>query len=580
MNIKFSIIFWVLVIIIVSSFGFGAFYFYQYYTAKDADLSLKAPESIYLGVPFEIEANFKNNSNSKIENVKLSIILPDGISETSPENKDDKRVFENNIGSLEQGDNFTKKISLLGYKGEQSIKKFEAIVSYSPPGLGPKARLEKKKSIEITIKESGIKLDLIAPQKVLNSEDFEIDINYQNIGGTDFSDVQIELYYPTFFNFKKTTATSTNNFSIWKIDKLIKGESAKSFSIYGNVVGSELSFFEIKGVLSINYNGRKYVINEKTANLNIASSPLFIGIILNNEPGHVTSIDKSLRYSISYKNNTDVGLSDVIIKAQLVGEMFDIKSLRTSAFFNSKDNTIMWNTANTPQLRTLNPGDSGTVDFEIKTLTDYPIKRLSDKNFTLKVKGEISSPTVPYYVAADRTIGVTSIENKISGNIKIDAKALFKDSSSGMTNNGSLPPRVNQPTNYTIHWIIANYATDVSNVKVNAFLQSGVRLTGAIKVNNTTSTPIYNERNQEIAWSINEIPATKGIIGSPVEVIFQIEAIPNITQLNEEMPLLSDTKITAIDKFTNINLSASYNNLTSILRDDPTTTYQQWIVQP
>jgi len=202
------------------------------------------------------------------------------------------------------------------------------------------------------------------------------------------------------------------------------------------------------------------------------------------------------------------------------------------------------------------PGADGFVEFEVKTKNYYPIKRVSDKNFVLKVEAEISSPAVPYYVAADQTIGLAELKNKVAGDIKINSQASFIK--------GNWPPKVNKPTTFDIHWTIVNYSTDVSKIEVRAFLQAGVVWTGQVK-SNINTVPVYNERTQEIVWSIDRLTATKGITSKPVEAIFQVIATPNITQINQRMPILSETNISGIDEFTNIKLKNTAPDIESNL---------------
>ena len=131
------------------------------------------------------------------------------------------------------------------------------------------------------------------------------------------------------------------------------------------------------------------------------------------------------------------------------------------ALFNSRDNTIIWNAASSPELRLIDPGVSGIIEFEIQLKPNYTIKKINDKNFVLKVDAEISSPTVPYYVAAEKTIGLAFSEIKVGGAVSIESLVYFRDPSSNILNQGSLPPKVNKPINFTIHWVIKNFATDI-----------------------------------------------------------------------------------------------------------------------
>ncbi|MDP3015151.1 MAG: hypothetical protein Q8N28_01935 [bacterium] len=550
-------VFWSLIIGSLIVLAIGGFYLYQYFTARDISFSLKAPTNIYIGVPFNIEIEIQNNSDNLLKDTKISMILPEGTALLA-ENQD-KRVLSRNFGDLDANSNFQEKISVLIFKNEQSIKKFEITASYFPPSLGPKARFEIAKSVEVTAREPGIKLDLIAFQgalnnKVLNNEDFEIEINYQNISDIDFSNVELELQYPKSFTFSNADPKPSANNNFWKIGNLAKKSPAETIVFSGKAIGAEQSFFEIKSVLKAEFAGQKYLINEKTISVNIAPSPLSLGITVNNQPDYLAFPNGDLKYKIISRNNSDIGLSDVIIKARLVGEMFDFKSLKTGGVFNSKDNTIIWNVANTPALRLLLPAAEGTVEFEIKTKDSYPIKRISDKNFILGVEAEISSPTVPYYVASDKTIGFAKSEIKVAGAAVISAEADFLK--------GFFPPKTNKQSTYLIRWAITNYSTDISNIKVKAYLQSGARWLGQVK-SNINSIPNYNERTQEVVWLIDSIPATKGVISKPIEATFQIEVAPNITQVGQYLALLSETTFRAFDEFAKIELKNTAKDLNS-----------------
>lgn len=544
-------LFWILIGGLVILMAIGGFYLYQYFTARDIVFSLKAPAEVMLGVPFDIEVNLQNNFNNSLNDLKLSIILPEGTAFAAE--SIEKRTLIRNFGNLEKNTTLQEKIPIIIFKNEQSLKRFEITASYFPPTLGPKARFEQTKNVEVAVRESGIKLDLIAPQKVLNNEDFEVEIRYQNISDIDFSGVELKLIYPDFFTFKSANISPAVGNNLWRIGDLVKDSGQKSLIISGSVISAEKSFFEIKGLLEAGFAGQKYLINEKTVGLNIAESPLFLSITSNGRSDYIAFPNDDLKYKISFRNNSDAGLNDVVIKAKLVGEMFNFQSLQTAGFFNSKDNTITWNAANTPALRLVAAGSDGFVEFQIKTKETYPIKRISDKNFILKVEAEISSPTVLYYVAADKTVGLAELKTKVAGKVVID----------NFIDKGVLSPQVDIPAKFTIRWSVTNYSTDVRNVEVKAYLQSGARWTGQSQTN-VSSTLAYNERTQEITWLIERIPATKGVVSKAAEAIFQIEVIPNITQVGQLLPLLSETSLRAIDEFVNIQLTSLKGPLTTV----------------
>lgn len=540
-------------ITVISAMAAG-FYFYRYFsTEREIALSLTSPRSAMLGEPFELGINFSNNSKNPLKNATLSVFLPE---ETVILEQDiNKRVVSYRLGDLETGTFLERKIPMMIFGGKQTIKKIGVSVSYSSL---LSARFEKTEEAEIAVYESGIGLDLTVPERVLNNEEFEILVNYSNVSGVDFSDAEINLIFPKNFTLKKSEPALKNG--VFEIGNLIKGKSG-AISILGTMIGPEESFFEIKARAKISYGGNRYLINEKAANLNIAASPISLRIILDKTADFVFPGD-FLKYQLVYQNKSDVGLSDIVVKAKLIGEMFDFSKLKTGGAFNSRSNTLTWGVSSVPELRLLPPDSMGQVEFEIPVKSGYPIKRLSDKNFVLKAEAEISSPTVPYYVAADKTVSLAKLETKVAGQIEIESKIYFRDPETGLIGKGSLPPRVNQPINFIVYWVVRNYATDVKDISIKSFLEPGVSFVKVVK-SNVSTQPAYNERTQEISWSIDRILAAKGIIGNPVEAVFQIEALPNITQIGKEMPLMKETIISAVDEFVDVGLNNVFGGLTS-----------------
>ena len=550
-------IFWALAVLAIIGVAASGFYFYDYFSAsREISLSASVPNNILMGVPFDLAVDFDNGSKNILENVRLSVLLPEGTAALNVGKE--KRVFEKEIGDIDPESGFSEKIKILVFSGGESVKKFNISVNYDS-SLG--VAFEKKQSAEISIREPAIKLDLVAPEKVLNNEEFETIIKYANISEFDFSGVKLNFNFPKDFIVKSfNPAINGNVLDIGNLNKNQKGEIA----VVGKISGVNQTFFEINSSVESFYGSQVFKISEKTAKVNIAPSPLFLKIESDITSGYVLP-NNNLRFRIAYLNNSDVGLGDVIIKAKLSGEMFDFSRLRTNASFNSRDNTLTWNAASDFGLRLIEPGGSGAVEFEISVKQSYPIKRLSDKNFVLKIAADISSPTVPYYVAADKTTGFANWEIKVAGAITLDSKIYFRDYSalaSGISNKGSLPPKANQPINFIIHWIVGNYSTDVREANVGAYLGSGVRLVGEAK-SNINTIPVYNERTQEVSWFIDKIAATKGIINKPIEAVFQIELLPNANQIGQYPILIGDSSISTIDEFVNLQLTGAAEGVTT-----------------
>ena len=499
-----------------------------------------------------------------LKGAKLSLTLPPTIVAVGADTG--KTIVTRTIGDMGAGSVNSEKISLIAVSGESTLQELSITGSYqlSPGG----SRFEKTKASTVPINSSGILFDIKTPKEVFSGEEFEIDVTYKNTSDTAFPDARLTLTSPPAFTKTSATPQPDSGTGVWQIGSISPG-SEGSFIVKGKLEGPASSFFEFHTMLESNVLGTFYTVSEKSAAITVATSPLLLNVTVNGAANYVANLNEDLGYSLSYSNTTNTALQDVVVRARLSGSLFDLATVSGGAFLRAADDTLIWNTANVPELASLAPGVSGHVDFRIKTRPAYPIQRAGDKNFTLKVAAEIESPTIPQFVGATKTSTRVDNEVKIAGAINVNAKALFRDAVSGIVNHGPFPPKVGQATQFTIHWILTNFATDVEKVEVRSFLGGNVRVVGT-PTSNVGTTPVYNDRTQEIIWDINRLSATQGVIDPHPEAVFQVELTPSVIQVGTSPTLVQGTSATANDLFTGKVLQASDNVLTTELSDDPT----------
>lgn len=528
-------------------------------------LEFSRPSQVLLGESFDIDISFSNFSDDILKNVRLSLTLPDGVSFLGQPMA--QRVMEQLVGDLGPGSLGQETFSLIVTEGSQSLKHLEARLIYSA-APNQKITFESRTEVDVRVGQPAVSLEIEAPESVFSGENFEMRVSYRNNTKDNIENLNLRIDYSPIFKFEESSERPDTGNNFWEIGTLSPGAS-HNFTINGSVVGQEGSFSDFNAVLSVKLLGQEYVVNSQMAKLGISKAPLSLTVVANNSADYIARIGDSLKYTLTYKNNSDFPLRSVTITAKLVGELFDFQTARANAAFNSLTNTFTWTTADVLGLANLAPGEQGSVDLSIKLKSAFPIRRLSDRNFVLKIEGEIESPTVPLGVDARRTVSVAKLETKVAGDLEIDALAFYRDAASGILNSGPYPPRVNQATEYTIHWRVKNYATNVSNVVVSAFLQSGARFTGVVK-SNIGSEPTYNQNSNKITWQIDELPATKGVISEPAEAIFQVELTPAVNQIGKQLDILGKTDIRGQDDFTGMTLVDIDTELRTDLPDDNT----------
>lgn len=135
-----------------------------------------------------------------------------------------------------------------------------------------------------------------------------------------------------------------------------------------------------------------------------------------------------------------------------------------------------------------------------------------------------------------------------------------------MENFGPIPPKVGEETSYAIHWKISNVSNDISDVKVSAYLPTWARWNN--KVFPQEENVSFNERTHEIIWDIGKMKNGTGVLDDPREVVFQISVLPEVNQIKENIPIMTNTILTARDDFTGSNIREEIKQKTTSISED------------
>ncbi len=527
-----------LLLIVTTVVALGFYFFYNSDNTFKSHVDFQSESNLYAGAPFDLVVNINNDSGNTWQNVKLSLSLPEGVVFFG--NSPDKAFEVKNFGNLGSGSLTQVTYKLMAAKQG----KIEALLSYMPEGVG--SRFQEKQMWEIPSVQVPVSLTIEAPKEVVNGAKISFKINYQNTGDVDLENLYLEVSYPKDFSYEKSSIEPDLKKNVWNLDSLRKGSSG-NLSIFGKLLGNTTGTLDFVASISKESQSAKYLLAQAKVSISTKESPLYIGIDLNETGGdYVAKPGDTLNYGIGYSQKAD-------IKVKLIGSVFDLSTIQVydGGFIQPGSNQIVWKNSNLDE-------DGGSVTFSIKVKNDYGIKRLGDRNFVLKIEAEANSKE--YSNKAE-------LETKVAGQVKVESKGYFRDADSGVVNSGPMPPKSGASTNYTVHWLVFNYANDIKDIVIKAQLPTGVTFISNIK-SNIDSKPAFNLSSNEVIWRINRIGATTGVIGKPLEAVFQIQAIPSGSNVGQYMTLLGETKITANDEFTNAELFNIAPAITTALPDD------------
>jgi hypothetical protein len=347
------------------------------------DIVIGAPDNFERGVPTIIDVSVVNNSGNGLSDAQINLSLPDDLLFVGTPGV---RTVENRtVDLINDGESRKESFTVMASGEENTVRQIKAGISYVPGALS--SRFEKTAIKDIVLSGEGLVLNFTSPAKVLAGEEFTVEVSYENKSSATYDDAQLLLTFPDGFTVKsiEREGLTPDTANLLNLGNLQPGALGKAI-IKGFIVGQDDASFEIIGTISSRIGELRYDVLKKFGNVVLASSPLSLRIETDSLSSKFPSPGANLSYRLIYTNNTDIPLKDAIVQATLVGEMFDIKTLKTDGFLRSSDNNITWNASRVSSLSSLAPGATGVVTFSVQTKSAYPINRLSPKNYTLTVR--------------------------------------------------------------------------------------------------------------------------------------------------------------------------------------------------
>lgn len=551
--------------------------------SQQVQLEVGVPNEVRKGIPFDVEVTVFNNGSNQLRDSEILLRLPPELINLRGI-EGGEAVVRDTVGDIGGNSLLRRTFKLLPVGPEEvqfpgdSLEQTEIIISLSY-GTGGRTRFESDKSISIDIMPAPIQVSVKMPESPIAGSFFDVEIEYKNDSEFDFSGIGLGVDYPSSFRYVSASMSPSflNNF--WRVGEL-RVNSTGDLSIRGFLSGDQVQGQSLVVTVYTTYMDRDYPLVKREVTFSPAPSPVKLEIFANGRSSYNASLGETITYDLHFENQSGVALSSVEIRASLVGEMFDLDSVRLeSGEIDRMTGEIAWKPSTMGNLSILEPGAKRTASFKVNIKDSFPIRRFGDKNYIVRVDAVLSSPTVPNYIESNELTSRSSLSTKIKGMVSVTGRAFFRDASSEILNQGSLPPKVGQSTEFTIHWIIRNYATDIKGAEVRATLKPGVEWTGIIK-SNIDSVPVFEEGSREVVWDIGEIYAGRGMIDGPIQAVFQVKATPSQSNVGFFMPLLDRAIIVADDTFTGSVLRSSSSALDTFLPHDPTVMVGQGLVFP
>jgi hypothetical protein len=525
-------------------------------------ITLQAEKTIMRGIPFSITAIVSNDQDIAISESKLSLMLPDGVREANTGGS----LIAEPIGIIQGGTSVKKTFSLVSTNAKGDTQEIEARISYVGAGNNRFEPNGTKYTIETNNEPLSVAVAL--PDTIVRGSPFSFEIQYANPTSVDAHDIWLVAEYPSTFHFDRASQDPDLLTNRWRLPNLQKG-AVGSIEITGTYEGDDSSPLTIPVSLVLSLGDRDYVIASSKSSKEPQASPVTLRVLVNGVQNYIAKAGDTLSYSIQYENRAGIALRDTVVSLSFSGAMVNASTLSGSGTVNKRDRSVEWNAENTPVLSLLSAGATGEFSATVKLNDVFPIKKASDKNFSVIVRAKLESPSVPPYMNTLKTSVSANEETKIGGSLNVASELRYRDPDSGIANGGPFPPKAGQATEYTVHWILETGATDIKDVEIVGELEDGVQFSGISKSNIETK-PEYDSVSKSMRWKIPRITSGRGVISDLIEATFQVRAIPTEEQVKQFMPIMKETIAKGTDEFTDVELVARDVALSTSLPDDST----------
>lgn len=542
---------------------YAAFFRGPTFFRRDVVVSLNAPPTVRSGEDVALKIVIANNTPFPLRDGELTLVFPDGaFVEGEPHTKETRVVGTIDVRGQWRA---TIQVRLLGVK--DTAKSFSARFTYRPGTVA--SRFENTAETATTLASSPITFSLELPKEAFPKSEAHYVLKYENTAGVVLPETAIRVEYPKDFSVTSTAPAPTQN-AEWNLGEL-KQDARGTITIDGSFSDVQLDQ-EFRAILGVLAEDEFVPYGEVAGVTRIVKPFLELDPTVNGKLSYPATPGERLSYAVRWRNTGNIGLENIVIRARLLGPYFDMSSISPGdGIFDSRTNEIVWTSREMPQLAIATSNETDVAHFEVNLQSGIPSGSPEAKELTAAMVWSIETTTVPPEFNLTRIRSEVKVETPISSRVELSASGFFTEPSAVFSNSGPIPPRVNETTTYSIHWMLKSFTNPVERVEVSAFLAPGVQFTGkTVVLKGDVPAPNFDDTNGEVTWEIESLPPGVGVASPPAEVVFQVALTPSLLQKNTTPLLVSESRLIAADSFTGVRLESKAPRITTFLPNDVT----------
>ncbi|MBI2639637.1 MAG: hypothetical protein HYW90_01975 [Candidatus Sungbacteria bacterium] len=549
-----------------------------FFVREEVAIVIAGPDGVVAGERADFSIFVKNTGRSELKNVELTINYPDHTvvlfpptGEAKPGSRE-QVTFEKIAPNEEvKHDIAFKSLGKIGNEAELVV-----LAIYQPGNL--ESRFTKRASRMFRISRVPFAVTVSGPEEISSAQDVSMEFLVDSEAVSVVSGLALRVDYPEGFEFTSADPKPDFENNIWALGDFGRGTS-KKIIVKGMLRGEpeETKSFNASLGQYRSETREWFTLLEESRGPKIASPFLFLRQTVNSRRSGTFVGGELLNFALSYKNNLSKPIDGMTVAVRLSEGLVNLTTLRIdNGVYDPLNHEIRWAGATRPELKRVNPGQEGVLNFSVILRPSPPLRSSSDRNFTLSSLGIIDLSVVPEEFRGIKLRYEDKLDFKIGTMLTLKGHAAYFDSS--VQNSGPLPPKVREETTYTVFWQLANQTNDAVNLEVRGGLPANVRWLGT--VGEVAGSAVFNAASNEVVWNVPRLAAGAGILRPQLTLAFRVSLIPGEDQIGLSPVLVSGVRAEGVDDFTKEPLKVTVGNVTIELQQDTVRDSTQWRVVP
>lgn len=538
-------------------------------SSDNIGIEISGPVTVDGGKELALDVTVSNNNKIDLQLADLRVVFPDGTRKADNLGEELKRLTDP-IGDLAAGQSAKKQIRAVLF-GQQNEKK-QILIEVEYRVAGSNAIFTKDKTLDVVVTSSPVNLSVSSLKEVNAKQDIEFTVDLVSNSSQILKNVIVRGEYGFGFTYSGADPKPFLGQNLWRVGDLQPGEK-RSIRVRGRLEGQDGEDRTFHFAVGIQGAGDpkamqpEFLSVAQTVSIKKPFVSLDLALDGSSGPLLAATAGRSVRGEIAWANNLPTKVRNVRIVAKLSGALLDKSSVKvTDGFYNSVDNTIVWDQKTIKSFAEMSPGDTGRFTFSFASMAQDigALDQFKNAEISLEVG-----------VQGSRTDGVdasevlaTPVTKKVRFASDLAALARSVRSIGAFSNTGPIPPKAETQSTYTIIWSLTNTTNTVDGVQAVATIPSYVTWLGV--VNPPSENVSFDSTTGTVTWAVGEVKSGVGFSSAPRQLQFQVSFVPSLSQVGSSPVLVNDLMIQGTDRYTGTSLQVSRSAVTTRINSDPT----------